>query len=300
MSARIDGPLRPAEVADLLGGGQAATMMPTTILVGMPHLCLGALSETWLLKECGHRHWLLLAAAAGLDIPNFHDNAGESIYAAFLAVSVRDAAMDAVREHDHLDFSSQLVRGARTQFTSFHRISVHARQVAEIAMISTFVKRVVARRNHAIARVEVPGLPPVVHDAQTAAFAAETAALRSNGWSAHMGLQHGAASIVERLLIDPCPGQDFNGADFLYFASYQAFIDRAEWAHFRQREPLLTTRRRDIIYRGNIDPGERVVATLRQYQRRDAHLVHWYRLERDTDAAAIADVFTARHPCAAT
>ena len=85
----------------------------------MPHLGLGGLSETWLLKECGHRHWFQLAAAAGLARPDFRDEAGEPIYAAFLAVSVRDAALDVVREHDELVFASQLVRISRTQFTSF-------------------------------------------------------------------------------------------------------------------------------------------------------------------------------------
>jgi len=30
-------------------------------LLGMPHLSTGGLSKNWLLKECGHLHWLYLA-----------------------------------------------------------------------------------------------------------------------------------------------------------------------------------------------------------------------------------------------
>ncbi len=107
--------LHPTDLAVLAGDWPVSSAMPSTILVGMPHLCLGALSETWLLTECGHRHWLLLAT--GLDVPDFRDEAGEPVYAMFLAVSVRDAAPDAVHEHDQLAFSSRLVRAAHTRFT---------------------------------------------------------------------------------------------------------------------------------------------------------------------------------------
>jgi probable biosynthetic protein (TIGR04098 family) len=54
------------------------------------------------------------------------------------------------------------------------------------------------------------------------------------------------------------------------------------------------TRRRDIVYRGNIDPGERVVASLFQFRRDAGSLAHWYRLEREPDGAIIAETFTLR------
>lgn len=34
----------------------------------------------------------------------------------------------------------------------------------------------------------------------------------------------------DAIRFEPCPNSDFNGADFPYFASFQAFVDRAEWA----------------------------------------------------------------------
>ena len=101
-------------------------------------------------------------------------------------------------------------------------------------------------------------------------------------------------TIIDRFVVDPCPAQDFNGADFLYFASYSAFVDRAEWAFFRPRAPFATTRRRDIVYRGNIDPGERVVVTLLQSRRESECLAHWYRLAREQDGTTIGEVFTVR------
>jgi probable biosynthetic protein (TIGR04099 family) len=291
--------IRPAALRHYFGGNAISSALPDGIVLGMPHLCRAGLSETWLLKECGHRHWFLLAQAAGFAKPNFRDAAGDPVYAAFLAVSVRDAAFESVHEHDELAFSSHLTRVSRTQFTSVHRLSVRARAVGKVAMISTFVKRAQKGHNQSIKRVEVRGLPPVGSEPRGSAFVLESAALRSNRWLAHLGFERRMAAVVDRFVVDPCPSQDFNGADFLYFANFQAFVDRAEWAFFRPDAPFPTTRRRDIIYRGNIDPGERVVASLLQFRRNDQVLYHWYQLERELDATTIADIFTIRSSASA-
>jgi probable biosynthetic protein (TIGR04099 family) len=279
---------------DMKGLSSSTGALADVVVVGMPHLSHSGLSETWLLKDCGHRHWYLLARAAGLDRPDFRDSQGEPIYAAFLAVSLREAALDLAREHDELVFSSQLTRVSRTQFTSIHRVAVRGRRIGTMAMTSTFVQRTQQGKNHTIARVEVPGLPPVAAQPDAIGFAAESAALRSSVWIEHLGLASCRATAIDRFIVDPCPGQDFNGANFLYFASFQAFVDRAEWAYFRPQPPFPMTRRRDIIYRGNIDPGERVIVTLLQMRRSDQRLTHWYRLEREHDNRTIADVFTVR------
>jgi probable biosynthetic protein (TIGR04099 family) len=281
----------PIDVEHLLAQGAAASALPDAVVLGMPHLCMMGLAETWLLKECGHRHWFLLARAAGLGVPDFRDQAGEPIYAAFLAASVRNAAFDTVREHDRLVFSSRLARISRTQFMSVHRCTVAGRAIGEIALTSAFVRRVQKGKNHSVARTEVHGLPALRPDPRAAACAAEAAAFR---WHAHLDFARDKADVIDRFVVDPCPGQDFNGADFLYFASFQAFVDRAEWAFFRPQAPFPTTRRRDLIYRGNIDPGERVVASLLQFRRDARGLAHWYRLEREQDGATIAETFTLR------
>jgi probable biosynthetic protein (TIGR04099 family) len=286
--------LSPIEVKRLQRFGGPKSRVPDAVVLGMPHLCMIGLSETWLFKECGHRHWFLLAEAAGLVAPDFRDPVGDPIYAAFLSVSVHAAVFETVREHDRLVFASRLARVSRTRFMSIHRLVVSGRPVGEITMTSTFVRRARQGENHTIARIEVPALRHLAPDPDAVARASEATALRSSHWQKHLGFEPAKASVIDRVAIDPCPGQDFNGADFLYFASFLAFVDRAEWAFFRQRTPLPTTRRRDIIYRRNIDVGERVVASLLQF-RRDAHgLDHWYRLQREADGSTIAEIFTLR------
>jgi probable biosynthetic protein (TIGR04099 family) len=287
-------PLGYLEIDRILGGGPAAPALSDEIVLGMPHLCLGGISETWLLRECGHRHWFLLAQAAGRAVPDFRDDEGDQAYAAFIAVTVRDARFDAAREHDALEFRSRLARISRTRFRSVHRITVTGRSLGEVIMTSLFVKRMEAGRNRSIARVEVPGLPPVVASREFVDCEETVAALRRDTWREHLGFMRADAPVLDRMMIDPCPTQDFNGADFLYFSSFQAFVDRAEWKFFRPLDPRTTTHRRDVVYHGNIEPGDRVAVVLRGRRRDAAGVDHWCRLERESDAMPIADVFTLR------
>src|SRR5712671_6588280 len=132
-------PLGMLEIDRILGGGPPPPFPPPqagegregawsdSVVLGMPHLCLGGLSETWLLRECGHRHWLLLAQAAGRTVPDFRDATGDPVYAAFVAVTVRNAQFDAAHEHDELGCESLLTRFSRTRFMSVHRLVVRGR-----------------------------------------------------------------------------------------------------------------------------------------------------------------------------
>ena len=287
-------PLGYLEIDRILGGGPAVPALSDAIVLGMPHLCLGGLSETWLLRECGHRHWFLLAQATGRTVPDFRDDKGDPIYAAFVDVTVREARFEAAREHDTLEFRSRLTRISRTRFISVHEIAVRGRLLGEVVMTSLFVKRLEAGRNRSIARVEVPSLPPIASSREFADYEETMAALRRDKWKEHLGFARTDAPVLDRLVIDPCPAQDFNGADFLYFSSFQAFVDRAEWAFFRPLDPRTTTRRRDIVYHGNIEPGDRVVILLRAVRRQQGTIDHWCTVERDSDAAPLADIFTLR------
>ena len=141
-------------------------------------------------------------------------------------------------------------------------------------LTSVFVKRTEAGLNRSIARVEVTGLAPVERAPELADYAATDAALRRDHWAEHLGFTRASGTTLARLVIDPCPSQDFNGANFLYFSSFQAFADRAEWDLCRPINPRATTRRRDIFFYGNIEPGDRVAVVLREVRRRRAMLGH--------------------------
>lgn len=264
-------------------------MEPVTI--GMPQLCRMGLSENWLMKACGHRHWLALAHAFGLDRPAFYDADGDRLYPAFTMVKVEHAKLDTVCEDDRLDFTLDLRRIGVTRFASDIAIRIAGVLIAAVHMESAFVRRAIAGSNRSATRSGVarpcrllpPGMP-----AQRL--------FRAEAWEEQAGFQRSERRVLRRMLIDPSPHEDFNGADFLYFSAFQAMIDRAEWHWLRRSSDPLVTIERSINYLGNIELGERIVATLCGFREEDYATLHWVELLREGDNSAIAVAFSRRRP----
>lgn len=269
-------------------------LAPASVLVGMAELARGGLSETWLLKACGHRHWLLLAELLGLREPDFRDAEGHKTYATFTAVAVREARLDRVQENDRLGIDGAIGRVSRTQFRSLQQVRVRGRNVAEVEMVSVFLRRRVAGRNRSVVRALPVSLQPHGLAADEGGLVGQAYAMRNGSWTEHRGFRRAEALASREFHADPCPQTDFNGADFLYFASFQAFVDRAEWSWFRHAEPLARTRRREIFYYGNIELGDTLRVELCGLRQTPSGFAHWCRIVRGSDGCPIAEAFSSR------
>ena len=268
-------------------------MMPRhddTYRAGMPQLNYAGLSENWLLKECGDRHWDALAHATGSD---FVADEGTRAYAAFTSIRLRAHGMHEVRENDALRIRTELARIGAARHVSEHHVERGHGAIASLSMMSTFVRRTEARNNRSVARAsfakmkgDIAPMNAAITDMQDAA---RELRLREAGPRiAEMGLHAADCAPVEFL---PCPYNDFNGADFLYFASFQGFVDRAEWQAWRLADtPALVSR--ELHYHGNIDVGERLRLTFRRAFVDETRVAHWCEIERTSDGRKIADVLT--------
>ncbi len=279
------------------------------VVAGMPQLALHGLSENWLLKECGDRHWRMLADAFGLPQPAFRDRDGNRLYATFTGLSVTEARLDRVAEHDRLRFHGQVGRVSRTQYQSVQRVAVGDRRIATVAMVSAFLRRAVPGDNRSVLRALPHPFPLSLAPLSPAAgtVAADPQAplpqlcqrFRREDWQDHRGFRRAdrlplGEVAIDQIAIDPCPHRDFNGAGFLYFAAFQAFLDQAEWALFRARGPGLVTTGRDLFYYGNINPGDRLGIGLCGVRQDGDRLSHWFEIRRASDGARIAEGFTER------
>ncbi|UDL94400.1 hypothetical protein LGH83_18115 [Lichenihabitans sp. PAMC28606] len=276
------------------GKAAPASLSQSLVALGMPHLTAYGLSETWLLKELGHRHWQLIAQASGLPRAMFRDRAGDTVYAAFCGVTVLDGRLDTVCEHDDLLIASDIARVSRTQFASRHSLSCGGRALGHVEMLSVFVKRDAVGENRSIVRVAVEGLAsmPLVPDFST--LTSRVPMLRRGEWTEHLGFRTDAAPMREATMVLPCPSQDFNGAGLLYFSSFQAAVDRVEWETFGSRYPALTTVSREIVYQGNVNIGEPIAIALRGLRETAERLDHWYRVTAASSGRVLADVFSSR------
>jgi probable biosynthetic protein (TIGR04099 family) len=262
---------------------------------GMTHLAHAGLSENWLLKECGQLHWEALAAATGRELPDFVDDSGARAYPAFTSVRVSDAALEKLAEHDAFEIETSLCRSGPARHFSAHRVLCRGEVHSRVTMSSAFVRREQASNNQSVVRARFAAL-----DAHVATPPPEAAAmvrlgkvLRTGRWSDELGIPQPQACGATWCEFVPCPNNDFNGAEFLYFASFQAFVDRAEWTQHRFTAiPALM--RRDLFFYGNLNVGDTLAVRVLA-QREDASgIKHWCEIRRGSDHQKISDVVTVK------
>lgn len=229
------------------------------ILLGMPHLTPLGLSETWLMKELGHRHWLMLARSMGLDDAGFRAGNGDDVYAAICATSLQAGALGEARPNDVLCIRSSLTPISRTQVLTNHRVGLSNRVVAEVELISTFVHHAVKGDNHSIAKIDLSSR--LERPSTRSELVAVGSQLRSGSLESHLGLPTASSSPRKSFHFTPCVTQEFNGAGLLYFAEYQAIADRALASWFGD-EPARKWVRRDVFFSGNARAGEPLAVEL--------------------------------------
>jgi hypothetical protein len=119
---------------------------------GMPQLAYTGLSENWLIKECGHRHWEALAEDAGRRAPDFVDDGGSKSYAAFTAIRLTGATLHAIGENDDFELGTELCRTGPARHFSRHSLVSGNGECAIVSMSSTFVRRHEVRNNRSVTR----------------------------------------------------------------------------------------------------------------------------------------------------
>lgn len=262
-------------------------------VAGMPELAFTGLSEQWLLRTCGQLHWTALAAQARLAVPDFYDDEGQKSYAAFTAIKVSEARLEDIAENQRfaIEASVQRVPGAR-HFGQY-RVFTPEAAIACVEMMSTFVRREQRGDNHSVSRAMFAGGAPRQMPTAAAELVAQAKRFRADEWSRHGRLlrdAHATEHVVDYL---PCPSLDFNGANLLYFASFQSMVERAEW-HWRSTASSVppTLVEREMLFYGNANVGERL--KLRFGARYTGHdgISHWCSILRATDGIRIADVVT--------
>lgn len=227
------------------------------ILLGMPHLNPHGLSETWLMKELGHRHWLMLAREMGMDDADFRTPDGREAYAAICATSLTQARLGLAHANDVLIIHSSISRVSRTQHASVHHVSIGSELIGVVELLSAFVARTRDGDNRSLTKMGLTPMRPISPPAS--ALAAAAAAFRRDQLEICLGISPAELDIVETTSIKPSIKEEFNGAGLLYFANFQALATRAIETVRRPSELIS----REVFFHGNINPGETIELTFR-------------------------------------
>lgn len=250
-----------------------------SFIIGMPHLSAVGLSEHWLLKECGHEHWMAIAQAFGQEKPEFRDRENRKVYAAFICINIENGKLDQVVENDEIDIVSTLIRLSSARNMSTHMVMKKDQVIARVHMVSTFVHRQTAGNNQSVVKAEMMALAIQDND-KASTLMAEHKVQRS--------LTHQSMGEYQYL---PCPYSEFNGADFLYFAAFQSIADRAE-RYLVPDTGLWSTISRSIYYYGNSNIDDVITVQLIGHKIFGSFMMSHLRMVRSSDGKVIADIHT--------
>ncbi|MEU1670458.1 beta-ketoacyl synthase N-terminal-like domain-containing protein [Streptomyces roseifaciens] len=230
-------------------------MLTRPVVLGLPALAIGGLSENWLLREAGDLHWSLIGEHFGLPVAELADADGNRLLPAF--VRARITAADSLRafaEHDEGTLSGALTRLDEQTFASDIRFATATADV-HVRLLTTFVRR-------GAGNWLTPGTP---RGEGRAPAAGPDAGLLE--FHEEFRAQAGAVTEGVELFSDTYelnPFADVNAAGLLYFASYPHINDRGERKFAQARVPgaewasEAVTVSRDIVYLGNCGLDEAV------------------------------------------
>lgn len=222
-------------------------------VLGMAEMGFRGLSEQWLMRRAGDLHWRLIARAMGQLDAVFACAEGRPLYAAFCASRLVLDRPGAPRLGGRLNLSARLFRVGRSRLGSIVTLCDAAGTVGRIALVSAFVGRAEGGGNRSLARRAPRALAlPSATDAGLDALA--------RGAARTAALLRGLRPEGRGLRLTPCPGLDFNAAGLLYFPSFAALADRAEFAAGLAPDGPLAARY--AVFLGNVEPGETVEVRL--------------------------------------
>jgi len=300
---------------------------PRRIRLGMPHLDAGGLSENWLFRDAGDRHWQAIARGLGVTTDEIRSETGERLYPTVVAVrACYDVPLARVRENDLFEAAAEVVPCGRS--------CAHGRVVAVIGgqrgrfvleLLTTFAARGaggslrMATLEPGLARRWIPvGGEPAIGAIARAARRGEP--IDDPFAGPLMAIDGPPLATFD---YEPSPYADYNGAGLLYFASYVTIADSAERRmvrhlgldryrrshNFGLRSPrrpasssgsrdwaLLTSAvRRVVFYYDNLPLGATLRATLVALEEDSTGVTTRVRFSRrDDDGRPMADIVTRR------
>ncbi|MCA0921429.1 Pnap_2097 family protein [Pseudooceanicola nanhaiensis] len=224
---------------------QRAIVLRDRLLLGMQQLAPYGLSEQWLLRDAGDRHWALIAKARNQQGIAFHDAEGHPVYAAFCATELRLAPPRGPLLGTTFEVTSSLHQIGPNRLGSEHVFQGAEGPLGSLRMISCFLRHDGSGSNRRLLRSTLSGLGSLAP--------ATPGLLRQHGAARTMARHARQAPMTGplRLHYQPVPALDFNAVGLLYFPTFSAIAERA-----RPGSGALAMR--DVVYLGNLDPGQEI------------------------------------------
>lgn len=275
------------------------------LVVDMPQMAIGALSESWLLKELGDFHWASLCKGLGKKSKELINDTDDRLYATFVRIRYTiDKNLSSFKENDDLELNSEISRFGNSMYFSNMSLKSDG-AVVNSNLMTTFTLRS-KDDNTKLAKSE-PDVEEntIPKELSFPSFGAEYRQLRKDILKEFIfdGRTFDVPDLDVNIFessYDLIPYHDLNGVGLLYFAAYPIINDICTNKYFNAHRSEnwamdYFTEFKDIHYFGNCNSDDKIKFVMHELKSlSDQQILISSSLFRASDNELIARLFTVK------
>lgn len=275
----------------------------------MPQMDYSGLSENWLFKKAGNLHWLNIFKKSKLKSRNLINQNGQRIYPTFLLIkSNYSKPLSFVKENDVLKIKCEISQYGNTFFTS-NITFFNSKIRLHFEMLTAFVVRNDENKNDFKKeedagwsfKVKSQHNSPRLLNLSKKSKRIKKLSFKSLGFKFKKSYER---NIKKKVIYEPSPYTDFNGAGLFYFASYptvsdsivRTLVNNKKLYNLNEDWSIKTsTLSRTIFYHGNLNLGDKLILKINEiYQIKNKFYIHTI-LESKSNKKKLSDIFTIKN-----
>lgn len=268
-----------------------------SIEIRMPQMANSALSESWLLKYLGDKHWFLLSEGFNKKSSEFIDDNGNRLYATFVKINYSTPALNIFKENETIKFNSKIEGfGSNTFISSINGKS--SDNEINATLLTTFSIRV-NDNNNEIDKGNVDLIPNRIGQLSKTPIHLNDYRLLRKGLldeiPSGFGVFPNTDNVVFTCEYDVNPYYDINGVGLLYFAAYPIVSDSCCLKYFNDQKSCSNqTIYRDIFYFANCNPTDKIIFQLNFIDQKENKIRTLTSLYRQSDNKLLAKILTVK------
>lgn len=230
--------------------------------IRMPQMANSALSESWLLKYLGDKHWVLLCEGFDKKSSEFLDESGNRLYATFVRINYSISALMQFEENEIINFSSKIEGLGNNTFIS-NIVGKSSKNEINATLLTTFSIRT-DKNNNEISKGDLQVRSTKISQLSQMPIHLNDYRLLRKGLLDTISSIFGDFPNTDKIIFsreyEVNPYQDINGLGLLYFAAYPIVSDSCCLEYLKSYS--WQTVYRDIFYFSNCSPADKIIVQL--------------------------------------
>lgn len=268
-----------------------------SVEIRMPQMANSALSESWLLKYLGDKHWFLLSEGFKKKSSEFKDGNGNRLYATFIRINYSTSALNYFKENEIINFNSKIEGFGSNTFIS-NIIGKSSDNEIQATLLTTFSIRT-NENNNEISKSNLDLVPNSIGQlSKTPIHLIDYRLLRKgllDEISSDFGNFPNTDNVIFSCEYELNPYYDINGVGLLYFAAYPIISDSCYLKYLNDHISYSDqTVYRDIFYFANCNPIDKIIFQLNFIDQSENIIRTLTSLYRQSDFKLLAKILTVK------